>query len=173
MTEVTAIERIKQLPEWQCLHSALAAWPESLADLRSPLDSRFIRINELATDMEYSSIKLIPSLIALRDEVYPHPGQWQPGRERYPQPNPTTQLAVREWVCALAREPSVPLNRQKRLSRVMTEILVARTAVQTYSLRLDEPSSSPLVRMLTALWLLVAGCWKLRPLLLDGPNSRP
>lgn len=173
MPESAAKESILQLPDWKRLNGALCAWPETLADLRSPLDARLIRMEELAADMETSSLKLIPFLIQLRDERYPQPGQWQPGKERYPQPDPTTQLAVREWVWSLASEPSVPLNRQKRLNRVMTEILVARTAVQTYSLRLDEPSSLPLVRLLTALWLLVAGCWKLRPLLLDGQRARP
>lgn len=173
MPESTAHESIFQLPEWKRLHGALGAWPETLADLRSPLNARLIRMEELAADMESSSLKLIPFLIRIRDRRFPQPGLWQPGKERYPQPDPITQLAVREWVWSLASEPSVPLNRQKRLNRVMTEILVARTSIQTYSLRLEEPSSSPLVRMLTALWLLIAGCWKLRPLLLDGQGTRP
>ncbi len=173
MPESTAHESIFQLPEWKRLHGALGAWPETLADLRSPLNARLVRMEELAADMESSSLKLIPFLIRIRDRRFPQPGLWQPGKERYPQPDPITQLAVREWVWSLASEPSVPLNRQKRLNRVMTEILVARTSIQTYSLRLEEPSSSPLVRMLTALWLLIAGCWKLRPLLLDGQGTRP
>jgi hypothetical protein len=173
MSDVLTAKSIVQNPEWLRLQAVLAAWPETLADLRSPLDSRIRRMNDLAADMEASGLKLIQLFVTLRNEVYPNPAQWNPGKERYPQPDPTTQLAVREWILSLTNEPSVPLNRQKRLSRVLTEILVAQAAVQTYSSRLDEPSSSPLVRMLSALWLLVAGCWQLRPLLLDGPSTRP
>ena len=48
MPESTAHESIFQLPEWKRLHGALGAWPETLADLRSPLNARLIRMEELA-----------------------------------------------------------------------------------------------------------------------------
>ena len=159
------------LAEWPRLTSALDSLPDCLADLRSPLPQRFADLERVLALCEQSARVLVDVLAAHRDRRYPDPTDWQPGGERYPQPEPTLNLAVREWILSLGRERSVPLNRQKRMNAVLTEILVARAAILAYSLRLHETSSGPLVRMLGALWVLVAECWKMRPLL-GSPDQK-
>lgn len=153
------------LPEWSRLSSALDLLPDCLADLRSPLAQRFGRVGRVLTECEQSARVLVDALVERRDRLYPNPADWHPGGERYPQPEPILNLAVREWILSLGTERSVPLNRQKGMNAALTEILVARASVLTYSRRLHESASGPLVRMLGALWVLVAECWKMRPLL--------
>jgi hypothetical protein len=80
-------------------------------------------------------------------------------------------LAVREWVLSVGHDPGVGLNKQKRLASVLTEILVARAAIETYSTRLQNVSPPDLVRTLGALWLLIAECWKVLPILAAGKAS--
>lgn len=158
------------LPEWSRLASALDRLPDGLADLRSPLHRRFGELDSILTECEKCARILVDALTEQRDRQYPRAAAWQPGHERYPQPEPTLILALREWILSLGTEESVPLNRQKRMNAVLTEILVARAAILAYSERLHETSSGPLVRMLGALWVLVAECWKMRPLL--GPRDQ-
>jgi len=61
----------------------------------------------------------------------------------------------------------VPLQRQKRLNKSLTQILVARAGLETYSEQLHDERPDALVRVLSAVWVLVAEIWKARPLL-DG-----
>lgn len=153
------------LPEWTLLTFALDALPDCLANLRSPLTRRFAELERVLGQCEQNARVLVDALADYREQCYPDPSDWQAGGERYPQPEPTLNLAVREWILSLGSERTVALNRQKRMNAALTEILVARAAIQAYSLRLRETSSGPLVRMLGALWVLVAECWKMRPLL--------
>jgi len=153
------------LSAWTHLASALDQLPDCLADLRSPLTQRFADLEQVLTQCETHARVLVDHFVQIRDARFPSPVDWNSGRERYPQAEPTLNLAAREWTLSLGSERSVPLNRQKRMNAALTEILVARAAILTYSLRLRETSSGPLVRMLGALWVLVAECWKMRPLL--------
>jgi len=159
-------------PVWADLFSALDLVPACLGDLRSPWAKRSHDMLTVARRLETSALSLVPLLVAARDELFPRPEQWHAPIERYPQPDPTHLLAVREWVLSLGTLKTVPLVRQKRLGSSLTQILVAKAAVETYSKRLRPASAPDLVRLLAALWLLVAECWKLRPLLAgDGPNE--
>jgi hypothetical protein len=158
-------ELLRTSADWAQLRQALDELPACLADLRSPLRERFGALDAVLTECERTARALVARLVECRDRAYPDPGSWTEGRTRYPQPEPTLTLALREWILSLGSERSVALNRQKRLAAACTEILVARAALLTYSLRLHEPAAGPLVRMLGALWVLVAECWKTRPLL--------
>jgi hypothetical protein len=164
--------RILDGPDWADLFTALDQVPCCLGDLRSPWPQRSDDLLKAARQIETSALSLVPLLVAVRNELFPRPEQWHAPFERYPQPDPTHLLAVREWVLSLGTLKTVPLVRQKRLGSALTQILVAKAAVETYSKRLRPASAPDLVRILAALWLLVAECWKLRPLLAgDGPNE--
>jgi hypothetical protein len=158
-------------PAWNALRRGSEELIERLTDLRSPLERRFRDLSAVAARVERAALDLTKALVAYRNRAFPDPVHWQVGRERHPQPEPTRLRAVREWVWSLGVEAHVPLNRQKRLSSALTEILVARAALLAYSANLHDPAPAPLVHTLNALWLLVAGCWKLRPLL--GIGGRP
>ena len=158
-------------PAWEDLHSASDLLPELLADLRSPLPVRLGRMSDTIARMERVALVLIPKLLAYRDEMFPDASSWHADSHRHPQPDPVLLLAVREWVWSMATEPSMPLLRQKRLNAVLTEILVARAAVQAYYAKFNQRSPAPLVHTLNALWLLVAASWKLRPLLAEGEKN--
>jgi hypothetical protein len=151
--------------DWTKLSGALEKLPACLADLRRPLRQRFLALDSVLADCDESARALIDLLVAHRDLRFADPRSWESVGARYPQPEPTLTLALREWILALGAEPAVPLNHQKRLASALTEILVARAAILTYSERLHEPTAGPLVRMLGALWVLVAASWKTRPLL--------
>jgi hypothetical protein len=165
---ITSLERA---PAWQPLRAALDELPGCIADSRSPAADRFRRLHEITGRLESAALELIPRLVEYRNRVHPNPATWRTGGGRYPQPDPTLLLAGREWVWSLASEPRVSMGRQKQLLGVLTEILVAQAAIHTYSSRLHEPSLPPLVHTLNALWLLVAECWKLRPLLAWGDGT--
>ena len=162
------IEEIVARPAWAQLESGLQELPGCLADLRSPLGVRFGVISDVVRRIESAALELIPELVGYRDRHFADASKWNDNLRRHPQPDPTLLLAVREWVWSLASEPSVPLVRQKRLGTVLTETLVARAVVQSYSAGLSSHSPQALVRTLGGLWLLVAACWKLRPLLAPG-----
>lgn len=125
----------------------------------------------LAGELEVSALRLVNSLVAHRQSLFPDPAAWLAPAERYPQPDPTHLLAVREWVLSLGDQKTVPLTRQKRLGSTLTQILVAKSAVETYSRRLHQASAPDLARTLAALWMLVAECWKLSPLLAGEPHE--
>lgn len=152
-------------PAWTELSDALARLPDGLADLRSPWTSRRTHMLELTCHVESASLHLVNSLVAHRNQEFPDPALWRVPAERYPQPDPTHLLAVREWVLSLGALKTMPVARQKRLGSSLTQILVAKAAFETYSKRLRQASAPDLVNTLAALWLLVAECWKLRPLL--------
>jgi hypothetical protein len=168
---LTRVDTPEHAPAWQPLCAALDEIPHCIADLASPAPDRFWRLAAVAAELEASALELIPSLVVFRNVTYPNPAVWRTDGGRYPQPDPTLLLAAREWIWSLASEPRVSMGRQKQLLGVLTEILVARAAIQTYSSRLHEPSLPPLVHTLNALWLLVAECWKLRPLLAWGDGT--
>jgi hypothetical protein len=147
------------------LTDVLARLPDGLADLRSPWPARSARMLELVQVLESTALRQVFSLVEHRNRAYPDPATWLGPSERYPQPDPTHLLAVREWVLSLGAQKTVPLSRQKRLGSSLTQILIAKAAIETYSKRLRHASAPDLVRTLAALWLLVAECWKLRPLL--------
>ena len=71
-------------------------------------------------------------LVAYRRRHFPDAASWRVVPERYPQPDPMLLLAVREWVLSVGQHPEVGLNKQKRLASILTEILVARAAIETY-----------------------------------------
>ena len=152
-------------PEWRSLEGALAHLLDQLADLRSPWPKRRADMLETAREMEHAALLLVKEFVNERDRTFPEPKDWKVPVERYPQPDPTHLLAVREWVLSLGEQSDVPVTRQKRLGSSLTQILVAKAAVETYSKRLRHATAPDLVRTLAALWLLVAECWKLRPLL--------
>jgi hypothetical protein len=156
---------ILQLPEWRLLSDALARLLDLLADLRSPWPRRRADMLAAARDVESLCLRLVNEFVAERDRSFPDPRSWRLPVERYPQPDPTHLLAVREWVLSLGQCSTVPVAQQKRLGSSLTQILVAKAAVETYSKRLRQASAPDLVRTLAALWMLVAECWKLRPLL--------
>jgi len=158
-------------PAWEDLHAASGLLPELLADMRSPLPVRLGRMSDTIARMERAALVLIPKLLAYRDDMFPDASSWRTDSHRHPQPDPVLLLAVREWVWSMATEPSMPLLRQKRLNAVLTEILVARAAVQAYSSTFHQRSPAPLVHTLNALWLLVAASWKLRPLLAESEKN--
>jgi hypothetical protein len=158
-------------PAWQPLRAALDELPGCIADLRSPAPDRLRRLADITARLESAALELIYGLVEYRNRVHPNPATWRTGAGRYPQPDPMLLLAGREWIWSLASEPRVSMSRQKRLLSVLTEILVARAAIHAYSSRLHEPSLPPLVHTLNALWLLVAECWKLRPLLAWGDGT--
>lgn len=152
-------------PEWRRLHGSLARLLDLLADLRSPWSKRRTELLEVAREMEHSALLLVNEFVSERDRAFPEPKDWRGPVERYPQPDPTHLLAVREWVLSLGEHSDVPVTRQKRLGSSLTQILVAKAGVETYSKRLRHATAPDLVRTLAALWMLVAECWKLRPLL--------
>jgi len=164
-------DRLTADSAWEDLRAASDTLPERLADLRSPLAERLAHMNDAIVRMEHAALSLIPKLIAHRDQTYPDAASWRADARRHPQPDPVLLLAVREWVWSMATEPNMPLLRQKRLNAVLTEILVARAAVQAYSCELHQRTPVPLVHTLNALWLLVAASWKLRPLLAEGKRE--
>ena len=147
------------------LSRALSSLPDGLADLRSPWSARSARMLELTQVLERTALRLVTNLVEHRNRAHPDPATWLGTSERYPQPDPTHLLAVREWVLSLGAQKTVPLSRQKRLGSSLTQILIAKAAIEAYSKRLRHASAPDLVRTLAALWLLVAECWKLRPLL--------
>ena len=165
MERRTAIMDSLDQPEWGELCAALARLLDGLADLRSPWSVRQAAMLDATHDVESLALQLVNALVAQRDRDFPDPHTWRLPLERYPQPDPTHLLAVREWVLSLGEQSSVPVARQKRLGSTLTQILVAKAAVETYSKRLRQASAPDLVRTLAALWMLVAECWKLRPLL--------
>ncbi len=152
-------------PEWRRLNGSLARLPDLLADLRSPWAKRRSDMLETARELEQSALFLVNQFVSERDRAFPEPRQWKLPVERYPQPDPTHLLAVREWVLSLGEHSDVPVTLQKRLGSSLTQILVAKAAVEAYSKRLRHATAPDLVRTLAALWMLVAECWKLRPLL--------
>jgi hypothetical protein len=149
----------------QRLRSLLDDLPGGLADLRSAPRGRFERLALLMSRIEVDALALIPKLVACRNETFPDPRDWQLTATRHPQPDPTLTLALREWIWSLSSEPTVPLALQKRLNTALTEILIAREGLLTYSKQLCDNKPDGLVRTLNALWVLVAECWKIRPLL--------
>jgi hypothetical protein len=157
--------------EWNVLNEALSQLPACLADLRSPWPRRASQLHDLIRSLEQTSLGLVQELVAHRNTFFPDAASWRVVPERYPQPDPTLLLAVREWVLSIGSHPGVGLNKQKRLASVLTEILVARAAIETYSTRLHNVSPPDLVRTLSALWLLIAECWKVLPLLAAGKAS--
>jgi hypothetical protein len=169
--EPRTAEPPQRAPAWQPLHAALDEIPRCIADLGSPASERFGHLARVAATLEAAALELISFLVDYRNRTHPNAATWRTDGGKYPQPDPTLLLAAREWIWSLASEPSVSMGRQKRLLSVLTEILVARAAIQTYSSRLHEHSLPPLVHTLNALWLLVAECWKLRPLLAWGDGT--
>lgn len=159
------------LSDWKQLEGALSQLLQFLADLRSPWEQRRTEMLEAAKDVEESAMRLVQDLMTERDRAFPDPREWKLPAERYPQPDPTHLLAVREWVLRLGAEASAPLSRQKRLGSTLTQILIAKAAVETYSKRLRNATAPDLVRTMAALWMLVAECWKLRPLLAGDPSN--
>jgi len=157
--------------EWNALHEALSHIPSCLGDLRSPWPERALRLGDLLSSLEQTSLGLVQELVDYRRRHFPDATTWRLLPERHPQPDPTLLLAVREWVLSVGHDPGVGLNKQKRLASVLTEILVARAAIETYSKRLHNVSPPDLVRTLGALWLLVAECWKVLPILAAGKAS--
>lgn len=153
------------LPQWHELEGALSRLLDLLADLRSPWERRRSELLEATRRMEEAALHLVNVLVTERNRAFPDPSQWVLPSERYPQPDPVHLLAVREWVLSLGPQAGVPLSRQKRLGSSLTQILVARAAVGAYSSRLRHATAPDLVRTLAALWMLVAECWKVRPLL--------
>ena len=157
---------------WKQLAAALDDLPKCLADLRSPLPIRMKQLGDVLRDAEAHSLELVTYLVSLRNQLYPDPSAWAAVPLRYPQPDPTLVLALREWVMSLGTEPSVPLQRQKRLNKALTQILVARAALHTYSEQLHEDRPDVLVRVLSAIWVLIAEIWKARPLLSSGSTGQ-
>jgi len=167
-----AVQReLADLDGWARLLETLDEVTDCLADLRSPLPERFERLGRVMQGLEAESLKVIPQMVAWRNAEFPDAATWRLEALRYPQPEPTLVLALREWIWSLSSEPSIPLSRQKRLNKVLTEILVARAALQTYSNQLCDNRPQALVRLLNAVWVLVAQTWKARPLLAGGANG--
>jgi hypothetical protein len=165
MSEPARVMTAANLDGWERLHDALDELPSCLADLRVAPQQRFARLELVMRRIEDESLMLIPKLLACRNEMFPDPRDWNLPAKRHPQPDPTLTLALREWIWSLSAEPSVPLALQKRLSTTLTEILVAREGLATYSKQLCNNKPDDLVRTLNTLWVLVAECWKIRPLL--------
>jgi len=157
-------------PDWSKLSLSLSGLPDRLADLRSPWSARRAAMLSLASELESSALRLVINLVAFRQAHFPDPATWRAPLERYPQPDPTHLLAVREWVLSAGEQKTVPVALQKRLGSTLTQILVAKSAVETYSNRLHQASAPDLARTLAALWMLVAECWKLSPLLAGEPS---
>jgi len=157
--------------EWNVLDESLGQLPLCLADLRSSWPEQALRLHDLIDSLEQTSLVLVQELVTYRRRHFPDASSWRVVPERYPQPDPTLLLAVREWVLSVGHHPEVGLNKQKRLASVLTEILVARAAIETYSKRLHNVSPPDLARTLSALWLLIAECWKVLPILAAGKTS--
>lgn len=172
MSEPLRIATAADLDGWERLQDALDELPGSLADLRSDPRERFSRLQGLIGRIEVESLALITKLVACRDELFPDPRDWQLAATRHPQPDPTLILALREWIWSLSAEPTVPLAIQKRLSTTLTEILIAREGLAAYSKQLCNNKPEDLVRTLNTLWVLVAECWKIRPLLAAATQNR-
>lgn len=163
---------LREHSEWQRLQDALARLIPQLADLRSPWGRRRREMLELASEVEHLALFMVQQFVNERDRSFPHPKDWKLPVERYPQPDATHLLAVREWVLSLGAQSDVPVTRQKRLGSTLTQILVAKAALEAYSKRLQHATAPDVVRTLAALWMLVAECWKLRPLLAgDTPHE--